>query len=154
MSEALYLPYTTYAIPPSEAFPTGEVRDYPLIPVGLSYSGQTTAFEFLAIIDSGADHCVFPALFGRQVGIPIETGRKASTVGVTGVGLTYYHQVDVLVYLQEQSYQFTCYAGFMPDLDPAGVGLLGRDGFFNLFAKVAFNTSQRVVEFTLREQQA
>lgn len=149
MSGVLYVPYTPLIIPPCAAFPNGETRDYPLVPVALYY--QNRVIDFLAVIDSGADHCVFPAIYGQQVGIPVLDGKKAMAAGSTGTGDTYYHQVHVGIEIEGKPYGFDCYAGFMPGLDGMGVGLLGRCGFFDLFAKVAFNTKERVVELTPRE---
>lgn len=151
MSEVLYIPYAELQIPPSDAFPQGEKRDYPLVKTALYYEGGAPPFIFYSVIDSGADHCMFPAVYGRQAGIPVETGKKAQTFGATGAGETYYHRVHVGVEVQGRPYGFDCYAGFMEGLEGLGVGLLGRCGFFDLFQKVAFDTSKRVVELTLRE---
>ncbi len=146
----LYVPYTEWWIPSSPAFPNGEKRDYPLVPVALSYQGTATAFEFYALIDSGADHCAFPSVFGQKVGLPVESGKKAQTVGSTGTGDTYYHNVRVGFKVQDEPYGFDCYAGFMPDLNKMGVGLLGRNGFFDLFESVSFNSSKRLITLTLK----
>ena len=94
---------------------------------------------------------MFPVAYGRQLGIPIESGKKALTVGVTGTGETYYHHLHVGVEVQGRPYGFDCYAGFMAGLDGPGIGLLGRCGFFDLFQKIAFDASKRIVELTLRE---
>ena len=45
----------------------------PIIPVTLKYKGKTISYE--ALIDSGADTCVFPAEIGELVGIDIKTGK-------------------------------------------------------------------------------
>lgn len=151
MSVVLQVPYTEIIVPPSEAFPHGAKVDYPLLPVALTYQGKPPTFWFLAIIDSGADNCVFPAIFGRQAGVQVETGLKMPTVGVTGTGWAYFHQVKVSFNIQGNFYSFDCRAGFMPDLDLAGYGLLGRHGFFSLFEKVAFDTKARLVELTAEQ---
>ncbi|MBI4356254.1 MAG: hypothetical protein HY597_07420 [Candidatus Omnitrophica bacterium] len=151
MSRLLPIPYTELPVPPSEAFPDVQKRDYPVLPVALSYQGRVTAFTFFAIIDSGADNCIFPAIVGRELGIPVEAGSKLLTTGVAGGGIAYFHQVRVLFRLDNGNYNFDCYAGFMPSLDQVGVGLLGRHGFFDLFEKVAFNNTARIVELTARD---
>ena len=148
MSVVIQLPYTELAIPPSEAFPQGVKVDYPLIPVFLNYQGKGSSSWFLSIIDSGADNCVFPAIFGRQAGIPIEAGAKMPTIGATGAGWAYFHDVNISLDVRGSYYNFNCRAGFMPDLDLAGYGLLGRQGFFSLFEKVAFDSKARLVELT------
>ena len=151
MSQTLTIRYTELPVPPSEAFPNVQKRDYPVLPVALSFQGKATPFTFFSIIDSGADNCIFPAIVGRSIGIPIEAGAKLLTTGVTGGGLTYFHQVQVVFELDGKRYHFDCYAGFMPSLDQVGVGLLGRHGFFDLFETVAFNNTARLVELTVRQ---
>jgi len=126
------------------------MRDYPLVKVALFHQGKVPDFDFYAVIDSGADHCSFPAIFGDRVGIPITSGKKAVTVGATGSGDSYYHNVHVGVLVQGNPYGFDCYAAFMPGLNDMGIGLLGRCGFFDLFKTVAFHTADRVVELVLK----
>ncbi len=151
MSNVLYIPYTPLQIPQCEAFPNGELRDYPLVKVSLYYNNNKPDFDFYAVIDSGADHCSFPSAYGSRAGIPINTGKKAINAGSTGSGESYYHNVHVGVWVQGKPYGFDCYAAFMSGLDGLGIGLLGRCGFFDLFKKVAFSTDERIVELTLRE---
>ena len=148
MSDVLLIPYTPLAIPSCDAFPKGELRDYPVVPAALYY--QNLAVDFYAVIDSGADHCMFPSIFGQRVGIQVQTGKRSITAGATGVGETYYHQVHVGVSIQGKPYGFDCYAGFTDGMNGIGIGLLGRCGFFDLFEKVAFNTSTRMVELTVK----
>jgi len=150
MSPVLTVPYTELPVPPSEAFPDVQKRDYPVLPIALSYQGRATAFTFFSVIDSGADNRIFPAIVGRSISIPIEAGAKLLTTGVAGGGIAYFHKVRVFFTLDGQPYQFECYAGFMPSLDQVGVGLLGRHGFFDLFEKAAFNNAARLVELTPR----
>lgn len=135
MSQPLTIPYTELPVPPSEAFPNTQKRDYPVLLVALSFQGKATPFTFFSIIDSGADNCIFPAIVGRALGIPIEAGAKLLTTGVAGGGITYFHKVQVLFELAGKRYNFGCYAGFMPSLDQVGVGLLGRHGFFDLLRR-------------------
>jgi hypothetical protein len=151
VNQILYVPYSQIGVPPSDAFPKGEMRDYPLVKAALYVQGKVPDFDFLAVIDSGADHCLFPAIFGERAGIPGKSGKKAMAVGATGAGEVYYHNVHVGVEIQGMPYGFDCYAGFMEGLSGMGIGLLGRCGFFDLFEKVTFNTPQRLVELTLRQ---
>lgn len=146
----LVIPYTEFPVPPTEPFPTLTKRDYPILLVSLSYQKRSTSFTFPAVIDSGADNCVLPAIIGRHLGIQIEAGPKLLTSGVAGSGLAYFHNVRVSFEIQSKPYHFDCFAGFMTDLDQMGVGLLGRHGFFDLFETVAFNNSHRLIELTVR----
>ena len=77
MSEVLYVPYTPLAIPACAAFPNGEIRDYPIVPVAIYY--QSRAVDFYAMIDSGADHCVFPSIYAKKIGFVVQDGRQSTT---------------------------------------------------------------------------
>ena len=144
MIKVLTIPYTEVPVHPTEVFPDVRKRDYPILPVSVSYKEKQ--ISFLSVIDSGADNCVFPAIFGRAIGLDIEAGGKLLTTGVAGGGMTYFHSVQVSFNIQTKWYTFDCYCGFMTSMDEVGFGLLGRHGFFNLFKRVAFNNKARLVE--------
>ena len=86
---------------------------------------------------------MFPAQFGEKIGIPIRQGKLQSA---TGTDLAYFHAVVVYVEINGKGYKFNCYGGFMYSLDPIGLGLLGRHGFFELFESVMFKHNANVVE--------
>ena len=89
---------------------------------------------------------MFPAQFGEKIGISIRQGKPQSATGITGSDLAYFHAVVVYVEINGKGYQFSCYGGFMYSLDPIGLGLLGRHGFFELFESVTFKHNANVVE--------
>lgn len=94
-----------------------------------------------AIVDSGADHCVFPRSFMQPLGLdplvaPVE---RISGVGSSDVPT---HFADVTIDLQGLV-QFPVYAGFTSGLDQTGVGLLGQTGFFERF-KITFDYSKKM----------
>ena len=144
MIKVLAIPYTEFPVHPTEAFPDLRKRDYPVLPVSIAHKEKQ--ISFLSVIDSGADNCVFPAVFGRAVGLDIEAGKKLLAAGVAGGGVAYFHSVEVSFKIQDKQYSFDCYCGFMTSMDQMGIGLLGRHGFFNLFEKVSFNNKARLVE--------
>ena len=92
---------------------------------------------------------MFPAQFGEKIGIPIRQGNLQSATGITGSDLAYFHAVVVYVEINGKAYKFSCYGGFMYSLDPIGLGLLGRHGFFELFESVTFKHNANVVELVL-----
>ena len=89
---------------------------------------------------------MFPAQFGEKIGIPIRQGKLQSATGITGSELAYFHAVVVYVEISGKGYKFNCYGGFMYSLDPIGLELLGRHGFFELFESVTFKHNANVVE--------
>ena len=89
---------------------------------------------------------MFPAQFGEKIGMPIRQGKLQSATGITGSDLAYFHAVVVYVEINGKGYKFNCYGGVMYSLDPIGLGLLGRHGFFELFASVTSKHNAHVVE--------
>lgn len=55
----------------------------PLIPVVIEANHQTSP-EFLALLDSGADRCLFHADIARALGLSMETGVRHSFAGIEG----------------------------------------------------------------------
>lgn len=146
MIQTLVEPYIRFFRPSSLAFPTLTYTDRPALKTVIEYQGKTGAQFFYSIIDSGADTCVFPAMFGQSVGINVTSGPTEGTQGI-GSGTTYYHNVQVWVEVEGKPYQFNCYAGFMVELNQTGVGFLGRRGFFDMFQSIAFDPQNSQVEF-------
>ena len=98
-------------------------------------------------LDSGADSCVFPALFATALGIDLLTLKRNVTGGVGSSGnVTYYTDLEISL---GRGIQFKSYVGFTAALDAQGMGLLGQTGFFE-FYNVTFLQKQRkfVIETT------
>jgi predicted aspartyl protease len=98
----------------------------PLVDVKLIYNGQ--AQKVRAMIDSGADVCLFHSDIGKILGIDVYTGRKESFSGVSGVLFDVYfhkiHKETIRINTIELEAGFT-------DAPVAGSGLLGQVGFFD-----------------------
>jgi len=99
-----------------------------------------------AVIDSGADHCVFPAAYGRQLGIDIASGVHMPAVGLGGGDNWYFHRIKCWVEIEVQSWHWECSAAFSSNMDNLGIGLLGRMGFFELFEEVFFDQNNKIVK--------
>lgn len=98
----------------------------------------------IVCLDSGADHCVFPAIFAPNLGIDLLTLKKHLTGGVgSTANPTYY--TDLEIYLAP-GIQFKSYVGFTPAMDAQGIGLLGQQGFFDYYT-VSFR--QKESKFTI-----
>ncbi len=68
----------------------------PVIPVEISYNNRSVAYE--ALVDSGADFCIFPAEIGELFGIDIFSGEPGKVGGIVGVPEVYYiHPVIIKV---------------------------------------------------------
>jgi hypothetical protein len=147
MSIVLKYKYRKFGIvnKPSEAFPRRFSFSRPVIPVKL-INGENSQKQ-LAIIDSGADFCVFHASIGKLIGIDIESGKKQDFYGVSTKAkpsIAYFHNIKIGV----GGYEFDCWAGFSSDINNLPYGFLGQLGFFNLF-KVILDYNKEQIELRL-----
>ncbi len=52
----------------------------PIIPIGISVANRN--LRYAALIDSGADFCIFDAAIGEELGIDIRLGKRVNFGGV------------------------------------------------------------------------
>ena len=135
------LPYTKIIIPKRED-QLEKIIYSPLLETYLYFQNRETIFSFRCVVDSGADFCVFPAKFGELIGIEIKKGHEVLSFGVGGKETLYFHQVKVGIIVCDEVWKFQCFAGFSYKMNPKGMGLLGRNGFFDLFEEVSFNQNR------------
>ena len=117
----------------------GDWRKRPLIPVTIRHKGITVSY--LALVDSGADLCVFPAQIGELLGIDIKSGTSGALSGVIGKsGKIYYH--DIVVEIGGNSTQVNAGFSYSKKIQ---CGFLGQKGIFNIYI-VEFQYRKEVVE--------
>ena len=138
------IPYSPVSIP-AQGENVSKTLYAPILDTRLFYQNKETQFSFRSLVDSGADFCVFPAKFGELIGIFIKEGKEVPTFGVGGREILYFHAIEVGIIINKQSWKFQCDAGFSFKMNTKGIGLLGRKGFFDLFAEVAFNQNKRML---------
>ncbi len=126
--------------------------DYTLIETGLPHrpyvhrpllnvvlKGPNKSYSFLALIDSGADSCVFNYEVGDALGFhPDQQGRREDTVGIEGRPIETWH-LTVGIFVPAFNKTFNTEVGFIKS--PTPVLLLGQRGFFDHF-KVTFERSK------------
>lgn len=133
-------PYQRFDITPCPAFPDITTTLRPVILVTLEHQGQKQRYR--ALVDSGADFCIFHSLVGELLGLAVEQGKEASFGGIGGGGMrAYFHTVKV--YFGDYAYDLYC--GFTRDIPPEGYGILGQVGFFDHF-KVTLDNQQEEIE--------
>lgn len=116
----------------------------PHLPVTL-VSGDAH-FPCFAMVDSGADDCIFPASFGVTLGLNVPTGRHYPFGGAGGGGvqIAYFFDLQLVVHGVGR-YQMPI--GFTDALEDHGIGLLGQNGFFSRF-RVGFNFRKGIFTLT------
>jgi hypothetical protein len=113
----------------------------PVIEITLKGEGGSVRYE--ALVDSGADICLFDAEIGKYIGIDITKGKAEEVFGVGGKCSVYYVH-PIIIEVGGWSYKIN--AGFMPDV--AGrvmpYGIVGQKGFFDLFTVKFDNLKQEI----------
>jgi hypothetical protein len=116
---------------PYKKYGKGIVR--PVIPVTLRYREAKIKYE--ALVDSGADFCLFHAEIGELLGINIKKGKPHEVFGVGGKAILYYsHKATIEV----GGWPFEIEAGFIPEVSGRVMhhGLVGQRGFFEHFVVI------------------
>jgi hypothetical protein len=116
----------------------------PIIPIIVRNPITQQLVRYLALVDSGADRCIFAGEIGELISLDVTTGVEHTVSGViAGQTRPYYlHDVEIEV----GGWRRLAAVGFMPDLAPNGHGLLGQAGFFDLFSFVKFERPKGTIE--------
>jgi len=134
--------YSKFPSSPNPAFPERKFIKRPVIPVEVKYNGNS--IKYLALIDSGADFCIFHAQIGEALGIDIKKGKTLEFYGIVGDKKeAFFHNVLISVGGIEKE----CYCGFSYEFDETKMpyGVLGQKGFFNLF-KILMDYEKEQIE--------
>ena len=97
------------------------------LPISPSYRSKRQ--NVYALVDSGADICLFHSSIGRLLGIDVTSGLARPISGIAGGTTAYMHSIEVEV--QGIPNKVQIYAGFTDSTQVEA--LLGQDGFFDNF---------------------
>ena len=123
---------------PYKQLESGVIR--PIIPVELGFGPQRIQIE--ALVDSGADICVFDAAVAEYLNIDLLKGKPTEVAGVTGVPeLLFMQTVDLSV----GPWQRTVSVGFLARMGQYGYGVIGQKGFFD-WCDVTFRYRKQQIE--------
>ena len=92
----------------------------------------SAALACYALVDSGADECIFPASFAAQLGLNYLSGRHYPFGGVGKKDQEAYFfdvEMDIVGIVKYRQA-----IGFTASLEQNGHGLLGQNGFFDRFS--------------------
>lgn len=103
------------------------------------------AARTLALIDSGADNCIFHAELGEQLGIDIKSGEYAEIGGIAKdenedpkIIQCWKHPIGLKVGGEVRNIE----AMFSPDIADHGFAILGSIGFFDKFTSVRLDYNE------------
>ncbi len=118
-----------------------------MVPIELRKSSRT--IRTFALIDSGADHCIFPASLAGSLGIQIPNTRSCAFSGTAADSqVAYFETIEMGIWsraLGKVVLRCELDVGFCSTLEHTGFGLLGQNGFFSRF-KVTFNHAEGYFE--------
>lgn len=113
----------------------------PIIPIEISYRDKH--IKYAALIDSGADFCIFDGVVGEYLGINVQNGHREVFGGIQDIGGSeaFFHEIFISV----GGSKFKVKAGFSYDIAKHGYAVLGQKGFFDIFV-VKFSLAKEEVE--------
>lgn len=112
----------------------------PIIPVTLF--GPKGSVNVHALLDSGADKCLFSNQLGEEIGLDLKEGEEETFSGIEGGQImTYLHKIHLQII--GDSNKISVIVGFT---DAPGVNaILGQEGFFDAF-RVKFERDCDTIE--------
>lgn len=146
----MVFPFVSLPAPPTAAFPNRTQIRRPILQLTLQRGNLRVAA--LALVDSGADECIFPASLGTVLGVPIPNPNVLVFSGTANQPQNaYFDTVHVRVWTfanpAQLAFEFDLFAGFCDTLEHVGLGLLGQNGFFSRY-KIAMDHAQNSMEIT------
>ncbi len=132
-------PYYVVPVDHGSAFPGVSTVMRPALEVTLR--SPTGEERCLAIVDTGADYCLFPLSLVDRLGLQMKDARPVSDI--SGYGSNYDPDEEVLFWPVVldivPGLSISTVVGFSQRQEEVGWGLLGQLGFFNEVADVCFN---------------
>ena len=115
----------------------------PIIPVTLRFG--KIEFNYLALLDSGADFNIFHADIAKILKIDLSKLKNpVNFSGINGRGVGYFTSLDVGI---DNEFVNNTPVVFSKDISENGYGILGQQGFFNNF-KIEFNYKTKDILLT------
>lgn len=111
----------------------------PMIPIRVSYGDGQISPSFDALLDSGSDRNLFPAILARYLGIELGTVKSNKVYGI-GKGHINAYPEKINIWLGTKKYETE--ADFSKEQN---IPILGRNGFFNLFKSIKFDEKGQFV---------
>lgn len=119
----------------------------PIIPVSLKYNSKT--FDYLALVDSGADFNMFHAGLAKILGIDLTRLKRIPFSGIksNATGEAFVTAIDLGI----NNVFVNSPVMFSNDISDNGYGIVGQLGFFNHF-KITFDYLDKDIELRLKKK--
>jgi len=138
-------PYLKLSLPQRSEFFESTILK-PIIPLKISVEGEE--LRYAALIDSGADFCIFDAEIGEYLGLDIKSGKREEFGGIQerGGAEAFLHNITINI----GGWNYKTVVGFSYDIAKHGFGILGQKGFFDIFV-VKFDLLKEEIELKERK---
>jgi len=114
----------------------------PIIQVALTGPGKSVIVD--ALIDSGADKCLFNSEIAKEIGLILEKGDAEYFGGIEGGKIkSFVHKIQLQIVGLDKKVEVS--AGFIKDLKVSAI--LGQEGFFDAF-KIKFEKDHNCIEIS------
>jgi hypothetical protein len=94
-----------------------------------------------ALVDSGADHSIFPSVWAKEFGINLAKCKRVRCNTANGPSFVHVHDISLEAEIESMDVRFAMTAAFSKH---ASMILLGRDDFFKLF-RVTFDHAEKTL---------
>jgi predicted aspartyl protease len=109
--------------------------------IQIDFESKEGGFGYLALIDSGADYCLFHGSIGEQLGLDVKKGKALSFYGTSGKQqIAYFHKVR----FSAAGKEIEAMVGFSYQINELAFGILGQEGFFDQFT-ITFNLNKKFI---------
>lgn len=138
-------PYFKLALPQrSEYFGHSILK--PIIEIEIGRKAEK--LRYAALIDSGADFCIFDAEIGEYLGFDVQSGTPEFFGGIQekGGSTAFLHEITVNI----GGWDYKTTIGFSYGIARHGFGILGQKGFFDIFV-VKFDLIKEEIELKERK---
>jgi hypothetical protein len=113
-----------------------------IIPVIISTQEKNVRVD--ALIDSGADCCLFNYELGKRLGLEVEKGQVRQLSGIEGIQtITWFHKI--ILQIVGSNDKVLIEAGFTKS--PGVFAILGQEGFFDAF-RIKFERDRGIIEIS------
>ncbi len=137
---SIRLGYKSFSATPLKPFPDRQFVYRPVINILLIFGNKSLEYE--ALIDSGADFCIFHAEMATILGIKVNEGKQMTFYGTGGVPQTaYFHEIQIEI----GGWPMDLYCGFSSEMKSLPYGILGQTGFFDRF-RIEFDYKNKRIE--------
>jgi hypothetical protein len=131
-------PYRKEPTRPSSAYPHRHSIPRPRIEFRLTHGNRFV--KLLALVDSGADDCLFPLEVAHFLRLPL---KRDAVHHYGGIGSGTITATFGTVILEVGKWKIPLYAGFSDS--PTAVPILGQNGFFSQF-EITFNRLEEAIQ--------